>query len=41
MVVWRECCFGTEREVHDRSLAKIMPLFARVLPFERLLSLLR
>ena len=40
VVVLRDCCVGTEADLHEWSLARIMPRFARVMTSEQALSLL-
>ncbi|MBI4012423.1 MAG: cysteine hydrolase [Candidatus Rokubacteria bacterium] len=41
VVVLSDCCFNVDRELHEWSLSRIMPLFARVMPSEQALRLLR
>ena len=41
VVVLRDCCFNVDRELHEWSLDRILPLFARVMSSEQALRLLR
>jgi len=40
VVVISDCCYNVNRELHDWSLSKIMPIFARVLTSDQILRLL-
>jgi nicotinamidase-related amidase len=40
VVVLSDCCYNVNRELHDWSLTKIMPTFARVLTSDQVLKLL-
>ncbi|UCF91760.1 MAG: cysteine hydrolase [Desulfobacterales bacterium] len=40
VVLLRDCCFNVDRELHEWSLTRIMPFFARVMPWEEALRLL-
>ena len=40
VVVLRDCCYNVDRELHEWSLTKIMPTYARVLASEQVLNLL-
>jgi nicotinamidase-related amidase len=40
VVVVSDCCYNVQEEFHEWTLAKIMPIFARVLPSEQVLKLL-
>lgn len=41
VVVLSDCCFNVERELHEWTLSKIMPHFARVMTSDQALGLLR
>ena len=40
VVVVSDCCYNVNKELHEWSLAKIMPIFARVLTTDEVLELL-
>jgi nicotinamidase-related amidase len=40
VVVVSDCCYNVNKELHEWSLTKIMPIFARVLTAEQVLKLL-
>lgn len=40
VVVLSDCCFNVDRELHEWSLGKIMPLFARVMTSQEAVELL-
>ena len=40
VVVLSDCCYNVNRELHEWSLSKIMPIFARVLTSDQALKLL-
>ncbi len=40
VVVVSDCCYNVNRELHEWSVTKIMPIFARVLTSEQVLKLL-
>jgi nicotinamidase-related amidase len=41
VVVLSDCCYNVDRELHEWSLTKIMPTYARVLASKRVLELLK
>lgn len=41
VVVLSDCCFNVERDLHEWSLTRILPLFARVMTAEEAIGLLR
>ena len=40
VVLLSDCCFNVDRELHEWSLTRIMPFFARVKPWEEVFGLL-
>ncbi len=40
VVILSDCCFNVERDLHEWSLARILPLFARVITSQQAISLL-